>query len=303
VARQARAAKSSALKSAVVLDDNLPKSKGGAGSGKLSPDKQAYCDELRQRRNPDVEQSCAALAVDMGPEYEHIFARYIELAKNLCAANGGRLPTGEPKNPTQAAQWHELVTVSTKFAEVMKPETKLLMDAEKGSDVIRQEEYRELDKSAPDWHNPAALAANPQEQQRYKSVRLDLPRPNPAPPHPRLFGSGDPRAIVVSPNEGFVYTANSDGVPGCDQSDVLDSRVSHNVNRARAVREWDFFGSVHEGYPFGALLKNIGEASAKLVPVALFAINPDITARHHAHHDRIGVWRFGFRFKLRRLRN
>jgi len=174
LARQARAAKSSTPKSAIVLDDdNLPKSKGGARGGKLSPDKQAYCDELRQRKNPDAEQSCAALAVDMGPEYEDVFARYIELAKNLCAANGGHLPTSEPNDPTQAAQWHELMAVSKSFAEVMKPETKLLMDAEKGSDVIRQEEYRELDKSVPDWHNPGALAANPQEKQRYTEVTAE----------------------------------------------------------------------------------------------------------------------------------
>src|ERR1700721_2415445 len=41
----------------------LPKSKGGAGGGsggggKLSPDKQAYCDEVRQRKGPDAEQVC-----------------------------------------------------------------------------------------------------------------------------------------------------------------------------------------------------------------------------------------------------
>src|ERR1700683_4206256 len=92
VARRARAAKASAPKSAMVLDDdNLPKSTGGPGAGgKLSPDKQAYCDELRQRKDPAAEQGCAALAIDMGPEYEDLFARYVELAKNLCAANGGR---------------------------------------------------------------------------------------------------------------------------------------------------------------------------------------------------------------------
>jgi hypothetical protein len=175
LARQARAAKSSAPKSTIVLDDdNLPKSKNGAGgSGKLSPDKQAYCDELRQRKDPAAEQNCAALAVDMGAEYEDVFARYVELAKNLCAANGGHLPNSEPKDPTQSAQWHELMSVSRKFGEVMKPETKLLMDAEKGSDVIRQQEYSELDKSAPDWHNPGVLAANPQEKQRYAEITTE----------------------------------------------------------------------------------------------------------------------------------
>jgi hypothetical protein len=179
VARQARAAKSTTPKSAVVLDDdNLPKFKAGAGGGaagggKLSPDKQAYCDELRQRKDPNAEQSCAALAIDMSPEYEEVFARYIELAKNLCAANGGHLPSSEPKDPALSAQWHELIAVSEKFGQVMNPETKLLIDAEKGSDIIHQEEVREFDKSVPDWRNPSALANNPQEKQRYNEITAE----------------------------------------------------------------------------------------------------------------------------------
>jgi hypothetical protein len=174
VARQARAAKSTAPKSATVLDDdNLPKSKGGSAGGKLSPDKQAYCDQLRQRKDPNAEQSCAALAIDMSPEYEDVFARYVELAKNLCAANGGRLPSSEPKDPALSAQWHELIAVSEKFGQVMNPETKLLIDAEKGSDIIRQEEVREFDKSTPDWRNPSALANNPQERQRYNEITAE----------------------------------------------------------------------------------------------------------------------------------
>jgi hypothetical protein len=174
-ARQARAAKSSAPKSAVVLDDdNMPKSKGGAAAGgKLSRDKQAYCDELRQRKDPNAEQSCSALAVDMGPDYEDVFARYVELAKTLCAANGGHLPNSEPKDPTQSTQWHELMAVSQKFSEVMKPEKELLMEAEKGSDFIRQQEYSELDKSVPGWRNPGAFAANPQGKQRYDEITAE----------------------------------------------------------------------------------------------------------------------------------
>ena len=179
VARQARAAKSTAPKSATVLDDdNLPKSKGGAvdgsgGVGTLSGDKQAYCDELRQRKDPNAEQICAALAINMSPEYEEVFARYVELAKNLCAANGGHLPNSEPKDPTQSAQWHEIMTVSQKFSEVMKPEKELLMEAEKGSDFIRQQEYSELDKSVPGWRNPGAFAANPQGKQRYDEITAE----------------------------------------------------------------------------------------------------------------------------------
>ena len=174
-ARQARAAKSSAPKSAVVLDDdNMPKSKGGAaGGGKLSRDKQAYCDELRRRKDPNAEQSCSALAVDMGPDYEDVFARYVELAKTLCAANGGHLPNSEPKDPIQSTQWHELMAVSQKFSEVMKPEKELLLDAEKGSEIIRQQEYIELDKSVPGWRTPGAFATNPQEKQRYDEITAE----------------------------------------------------------------------------------------------------------------------------------
>jgi hypothetical protein len=172
VARQARAAKSSTPKSAVVLDDdNMPKSKNGAANGgKLSADKQAYCDELRQRKQPDAEQSCAALAIDMGPEYEDVFGRYVELAKSVCASNGGRLPTSEPKDPALSAQWHELINAGGKFNELMKPETKSLIDAEKATEDIRQEETRELDKSVPDWRNAAVLATNPREKQRYNEI-------------------------------------------------------------------------------------------------------------------------------------
>jgi hypothetical protein len=102
-----------------------------------------------------------------------VFARYIELAKNLCAANGGHLPNSEPKDPTQSAQWHEIMTVSQKFSEVMKPEKELLLEAEKGSDFIRQQEYSELDKSVPGWRNPGAFAANPQGKQRYDEITAE----------------------------------------------------------------------------------------------------------------------------------
>jgi hypothetical protein len=179
VARRTRAAKSTAPKSATVLDDdNLPKSKGGAvggsaGGGTLSGDKQAFCDEVRRRKDSAAEQICAALAIDMSPEYEEVFARYIELAKNLCAANGRHLPNSEPKDPTQSAQWHEIMTVSQKFSGVMKPEKELLMEAEKGSDLIRQQEYSELDKSVPGWRNPGAFAANPQGKQRYDEITAE----------------------------------------------------------------------------------------------------------------------------------
>jgi hypothetical protein len=172
VARQARAAKSSAPKSTVVLDDdNMPKSKVGvAGGGQLSPDKQAFCDEVRQRKDPMAEQICAVLAIDMGPEYENMTARYVEVAKSLCAANGGRLPTSEPKDPLLAAQCRELNAIGAKFGALMQAEMKTFSGSEAAVNAVREEKYREEDAQLPDWRNMAALMANPEEKKRFLEI-------------------------------------------------------------------------------------------------------------------------------------
>jgi hypothetical protein len=88
MAREARAAKSSSPKSATVItNDDVPSGKNQGVTGKLSPDKQAFCDKLRQRKDPAAEQGCALMSVDMGPEYENLTSRYAELAENLCGAS------------------------------------------------------------------------------------------------------------------------------------------------------------------------------------------------------------------------
>ena len=171
VARQARAAKSSALKSSTVItDDNLPKSNYQGAGGKLSPDKQAFCDELRQRKDPMAEQGCALLAIDMGQRYEDMTARYMELAKSVCAANHGQFPSSEPKDPALAAQWRELNDLGVKFGSMMKTQVKTFSGSEAAVNAIRQEEYAELAANVPDWRNAAALSANPQEKQRYTEI-------------------------------------------------------------------------------------------------------------------------------------
>ena len=175
VARQARAAKASAPKSATVLDDdNMPKSKGGTGGGggggKLSPDKQAYCDEVRQRKSPDAEQICAALAIDMGSEYENMTARYVTLAKSVCAANGGHLPNSDPKDPSLAAQYRELNEISAKFSGMLQAEIKTFHDSEVAVNSVPQEELDELTAKVPDWRDATALSANPEENRRFHEI-------------------------------------------------------------------------------------------------------------------------------------
>src|ERR1700722_2455729 len=180
IARQARAAKASAPKAATVLDDdNLPKSKGGAGGGLggggiLSGDKQAFCDEVRQRKERTAEQVCAVLAIDMGSEYESLTARYVELAKSACAANGGHLPTGDPKDPSLAAQARELGQLSAKFSAMMEAELKAVKSSEAAFNALRMEKAREEYAQVPALDNKADLSNSDKQkfdqiEEKYKS--------------------------------------------------------------------------------------------------------------------------------------
>ena len=179
VARQARATKASSPKSATVLDDdNLPKSKGGAGgaaagSKTLSGDKQAYCDEVRQRKGPD-EQICAVLAIDMGSEYEDMTARYVELAKNVCGANGGHFPKSDPKDPALAAQARELGQLSAKFFTMMDAELKAVKDSDTALAALRMEKAREQIAAVPSLDNNKDLSNTDKQKfdeiaEKYKS--------------------------------------------------------------------------------------------------------------------------------------
>ena len=174
VARQARAAKASAPKSATVLDDdNLPKSKGGAGgaaagSKTLSGDKQAYCDEVRQRKGPDAEQICAVLAIDMGSEYEDLTTRYVELAKNVCGANGGHFPKSDPKDPALAAQARELGQLSAKFSTMMDAELKSVKNSDAAFNALRVEKAREEYAAVPALDNNKDLSN--QDKQKFDEI-------------------------------------------------------------------------------------------------------------------------------------
>jgi hypothetical protein len=170
VARQTRAAKSSAPKSATVVDDdNMPKSEGGAGGGgKLSPDKQAFCDEVRQRKDPAAEQVCAVLGMDMGLEYESMTARYAEAEKNVCPGNGGHLPKSDPKNPSLVAQYRELSEISAKFEAMMDAQMKTVKNSEAALNAIRMEKYREEYAEVPHLRNNADLSA--EEKQRFLEI-------------------------------------------------------------------------------------------------------------------------------------
>lgn len=172
VAREARAAKSSPPKSTtVVTNDDVPSAKDQIGTGKLSPNKQAFCDELHRRKDPAAEESCMVISVDMGSEYEGVTARYFELAKNLCLSNGGRgLPSSEPKDPALAAQYREGAGLSAKFMVMMNSEMKTFSDAEGAINAVRQEEYREEAAELPDWRNSTALLSNPEEKKRYFEI-------------------------------------------------------------------------------------------------------------------------------------
>lgn len=178
-ARQARDATSSAPKSAtVVADDNPPNSANQSAvstnqavAPKLSVDRQAFCDELRKRKDPSSEQACAAIAVDMGAQYEALADRFTQLAKSVCTANNGRMPTTQPQDPALAAQWRDLSATNAKFSQMMKEEMKTLSDAEAAVKSISEEELREASEKLPDWPDAHAVAHNPQEKQRFHEIQ------------------------------------------------------------------------------------------------------------------------------------
>jgi hypothetical protein len=171
-ARQARAVQSSAPKSStVVTDDNLQKSQNQPAGGKLSADRQAFCDELRQRNDPKGDEACAALAMDMGHEYEELTDRYAALTKRVCVANKGQIPSSAPQDQELAAQWRELTIAAGKFAEMMKAEMKTLGDDDAAVQALSKEEVQEASATIPDWPNAAAVAANPKEKQAFHLIQ------------------------------------------------------------------------------------------------------------------------------------
>jgi hypothetical protein len=174
IARDARAAKSSAPKSAkVVTDDDVPggRKQAGLAVGKLTPAKQVFCDQLRARKDTAAEQGCALLGIDMGEQYEDLIARYYELAKGLCGANGGRgLPNYEPKDAAHAAQWRELSALGAKYGVMWEAEKKSTNTASAPYATLQQEYQSEIAKNVPDIRNPDAIAANPAEKERFREI-------------------------------------------------------------------------------------------------------------------------------------
>jgi hypothetical protein len=171
VARDSRAAKSSAPKAAkVVTNDEVPASTDQGGSGPLSGEKEAYCEELRRRKDTAAEEGCALLRIDMGSEYEDLMVRAIALEKNLCGAAGGKgLPSTVPKDSQFAAQTRELSELSVRFLDMMKAQTKAYTDAEIKVNAVRKEEAVELSTAAPNWERPANQVS-PAERERFEEI-------------------------------------------------------------------------------------------------------------------------------------
>lgn len=178
-AREARRAKagSSQPKAQVITDDELPRD-GESSANSFSADKQAYCDQLKNRGDSTADSVCALLHIDMGKEYEATTARYMDLADEYCNVNHGQLTPDPPPTPGLAAQWNELNGLRTKFEELKKSQSQSL--AASINSAVQQENARQLTLQAnptpdaktlagPDPKNgPRAVA----EQARFRSLRM-----------------------------------------------------------------------------------------------------------------------------------
>jgi hypothetical protein len=171
VARDTRAAKSSAPKSTkVVTNDEVPASADQAGNQQVSPEKQAYCEKLRQLKVSSAEQYCAALRLDMGSGYEDLTARIFAISKNLCGATAGKgLPSKTSNDPQLVAQTREVNALREKFQEMMKAQMKSYVDTQVEANAIRKEEVEELSTAAPNWERPTDQMSAA-EKQRFEEI-------------------------------------------------------------------------------------------------------------------------------------
>src|SRR5262249_9019923 len=78
---------------------------------------------------------------------------------------------------------------------------------------------------------------------------------------------------------------------GCDQADLVDSRAAHDVDGASHVHEHGFVVALHERDLLGALLEDLLNARAKLIPIGIFLIDFYFTVFGDLHDD-------GFVFQL-----
>jgi hypothetical protein len=71
--------------------------------------------------NPnEIKESCAALQIDMGSDYERLVARGVELEKEMCAYGQGSMPQSTPDDAKLAADFQELGRISEEFDQRIK---------------------------------------------------------------------------------------------------------------------------------------------------------------------------------------
>ena len=68
----------------------------------------------------EIKESCAALQIDMGAEYERLVDRGVELEKEMCAYGQGSMPQSAPDDARVAADFQELAHISEEFNQRIK---------------------------------------------------------------------------------------------------------------------------------------------------------------------------------------
>ena len=174
-ARDARRAKSASQpKAQVITDDELP-SEGESSANSFSADKQAYCDQLKNRGDATADSVCAVLHIDMGKDYEATTARYMALADEYCVVNHGQLTPDPPPTPGLAAQWKELRGLRSKFEELKDAQSQSMQLSI--NSAAQQENARQTNAVATDAKtlpSPDAVGGlrAVASQARFRSLRM-----------------------------------------------------------------------------------------------------------------------------------
>jgi hypothetical protein len=156
----------------VITNDDISSSGDQRGTNDRLLDKQAYCESLHSQGKEQAEKACSALSevlsLEMGPEYESVVSRALDLGKGLCGAGGRKgLPTFEPSDLQLATRYRQWNALGERFGEMWNLEKKKL----EGELLdLTEERDRELKAAVQDLNNPAALAANKQESERYLAI-------------------------------------------------------------------------------------------------------------------------------------
>jgi hypothetical protein len=119
--------------------------------------------ELQSDGVPPVEgslQTCERLSVDLGPEYESLEDRAVELEKELCATGQEFISHNPPQDAGGAAAWREFKEIGNVLEARRNAQREALRNAQNALEQLQKRKREERERVVPGWrseHQPSEL--------------------------------------------------------------------------------------------------------------------------------------------------